>query len=174
MNCPITDPVTGVWSSAQVIDHLTRECARAAKLDLSVSVGLVDIDDFSVISESLSVAGRHALLRDAAERLCRAVRKTDAVGRYAGEEFLIVLDPTSRGQVTSADPALIMERVRQAIAAKPFYTPKGAIGMTASIGVATAAPSGEPGTLIAHAVQALYRAKSEGCNCVRRAPSVRT
>ena len=63
--------------------------------------------------------------------------------------------------------------LRQAIAAKPFYTPKGAIGMTASIGVATAAPSGEPGTLIAHAVQALYRAKSEGCNCVRRAPSVR-
>ena len=168
MSCPITDPVSGVWSSAQIIDHLTRECARAAEQNLAVGVGLVDIDDFAEVTRGLTSVDRYRLLGEAAERMRSAIRKTDAIGRYAGEEFLIVLDPTSRGQMTSIDPAIVMERVRHAIAAGPFHAAQGTIGMTVSIGVATSALDAEPCAVIATAVQALYQAKAEGRNCVRK------
>lgn len=167
METPITDPITGQWAGTQLISHLTAELARAREAGMALSVAVVDIDDFAVVTQRCDADDRISILKAVAARLRASLRKTDAVGRYAGEEFLIVLDPASRGQTNAFDPVPVMERVRQAVAAEPIETTQGPISVTVSIGVATACPQTDhPAALISAAVQAAYRAKIEG-NCVR-------
>jgi len=166
MATPTTDPVTGLWSSAQVIAHVTSEFARAAAAGLGVSVAVADLDDFSEVAGIADASDRVAILKQAAARLRGSLRRTDAVGRYAGEEFLVVLDPTSRGQAVDLDPCLVMERARRAVADRPFRTAAGFVTLSVSIGVATGRPEHtDPANVIAAAVKALYRAKVAG-NCV--------
>jgi diguanylate cyclase (GGDEF)-like protein len=171
MDTPIIDPATGLWSAAQLLTHLTREFARAASAGAPVSVAVADLDDFGSITRSCEADERTAILRNVAARLRGALRRTDAVGRYAGEEFLVVFDPTSRGQSAPIDPCLVMERVRKAVSDRPFNTLSGPITITISVGAATGAPgSDDPASLIAAAIQALWRAKTEG-NCVHVLPA---
>jgi diguanylate cyclase (GGDEF)-like protein len=171
METPIIDPATGLWSAAQLITHLTTQFARAAEAGAGVSVAAADIDDFASITRLCEPDERVAVLRQVGARLRGALRKSDAVGRYAGEEFLIVFDPTSRGQAGPIDPCLVMERVRKAVSDRPFHTLSGPVTITISAGAATATPGfDDPCSVITAAIQALYRAKVEG-NCVQVLPT---
>jgi two-component system, cell cycle response regulator len=166
METPIIDPATGLWSAAQLITHLTREFARAADAGVAVSIAVADVDDFAAITRSSAPDERVAILRQVGARLRRSLRKSDAIGRYAGEEFLIVFDPTSRGQTGPIDPCLVMERIRKAVSDRAFETLSGPVNITVSAGAATGTPGlDDPAGLIASAIQALWRAKVEG-NCV--------
>jgi two-component system cell cycle response regulator len=171
METPIIDPATGLWSAAQLITHLTREFARAADAGVAVSIAVADIDDFESITRMCAPDERMAILRQVGARLRSSLRKSDAVGRYAGEEFLVVFDPTSRGSTEPIDPCLVMERVRKAVSDRPFETLSGTVNITVSVGAATGAPGqDDPAGLIAAAIQALWRAKTEG-NCVHVSPA---
>jgi diguanylate cyclase (GGDEF)-like protein len=103
METPIIDPATGLWSAAQLIAHLTGELARAADAGVGVSIAVADVDDFGSVTRNCAPDERLAVLRQVGARLRSALRKSDAIGRYAGEEFLVVFDPTSRG---SSSPSI--------------------------------------------------------------------
>ena len=171
METPIIDPATGLWSAAQLITHVTREFGRAAQVGAGVSVAVADIDDFGSITRSCGPDERVAILRQVGARLRSSLRKSDAVGRYAGEEFLVVFDPTSRGSAEPIDPCFVMERVRKAVSDRPFSSLLGPVNITVSVGAATGTPGqDDPASLISAAIQALWRAKTEG-NCVHISPS---
>ena len=172
MDTPIIDPATGLWSAAQLITHLTREFARAADAGVGVSVAVADIDDFGSITRLCGPEEKVAILRQVGARLRGSLRRSDAVGRYAGEEFLVVFDPTSRGVTGPIDPCLVMERVRRAVSDRPFSTLSGPVNLTVSVGAATGTPGhDDPAGVITAAIQALYRAKHEG-NCVHVSSTV--
>jgi diguanylate cyclase (GGDEF)-like protein len=166
MDAPIIDSVTGLWSAAQLIAHLTSEFARSEESGVPVSVAVADIDDFGSITRTWKADEKAAIVRQVGVRLRGSLRNTDAVGRYAGEEFLIVFDRASRGQMAAVDPCLMMQRVCRMIADEPFMTSSGPVKITVSGGAATGVPGQHDAAgVITAAIQALYQAKIEG-NCV--------
>jgi len=170
MEAPIIDPATGLWSAAQLITHLTSEFARAADAGVGVSIAVADIDDFMSVTRMCGPDERVAVLRQVGARLRNSLRKSDAIGRYAGEEFLVVFDPTSRGSSEPIDPCVVMERVRKAVSDRSFETLSGPVDITVSVGAATGTPGlDDAASLIAAAIQALWRAKIEG-DCVHVSP----
>src|SRR6185437_7813353 len=98
--------------------------------------------------------------REAARRLKTAARRYDAVGRYGGEEFLVVLPGCSM-----PDAWHQAERLRQAIADSPFSIEDGGLNVTCSFGLASTGATA-PGRLVREADAALYQAKAQGRNCV--------
>ncbi len=157
------DSLTGLLNRACILDTLNSELARAARESQPLAVLLVDLDRFKQINDTHGHLAGDAVLRDAARRMKGAVRRYDAVGRYGGEEFLIVLPGCSL-----SDASAQAERIRQAVGAEPFRTAGGALPATCSIGVACRhAPSpSDAGNLVRESDLALYRAKDAGRNRV--------
>ena len=139
---------------------------RALRYDTSVALLLLDLDHFKRVNDSHGHLVGDAVLRSVSELLMSAARSSDMVGRYGGEEFLIVLPETDDdGAVVFADR--IRERV-EGFAFRPWDDERE-LRMTASIGVATfpAARIESVEDLFARADAALYRAKADGRNRVR-------
>ena len=151
-----TDPLTEAWNRRAIIDLLYRELERARREGGRVGVLFVDLDRFKRINDSRGHAAGDAVLREAVARMRAAVRPYDPVGRYGGDEFVVI--------VAGAGAERGAERAATAIAAglrcRPVATPTGAVPVTASIGVAVA-PAGarDPERLIAAADRAMYAAK---------------
>lgn len=154
-----TDQLTGILSRQAIVERLADELDRAARYGRSVSVVLIDLDHFKRINDTHGHAVGDAVLRSAAASLAASVRSVDAVGRYGGEEFLLILPETG-----AEDAAAIAEKLRRTIASSAVDAGADAqVGVTMSAGVA----SGSGGrrtidTLIRDADQALYAAKSFG------------
>jgi len=157
------DRLTGLWNRGKVLDHLATELASARRSGDPVGVGLVDIDHFKAINDTYGHEVGDHILRATADRMRAALRGTDVIGRYGGEEFLIVL-----GRSTS-DGSLAFERVRRAVCDSPIDTSSGAANVTVSIGEGVARGPVPANELIAWADAALYRAKRAGRNRVHRA-----
>jgi diguanylate cyclase (GGDEF)-like protein len=160
------DPLTGLWNRLATADALRRELKRSARQKQSVSVIMADLDRFKSVNDTHGHLCGDAALREAAERLVSSVRAYDTVGRYGGEEFMLVLpDCNIQGALRQA------ERIRGKFARDPFDLPEGRIPVTLSLGVASveATEGREHEVLIWAADQALYRAKARGRNCVEPA-----
>ena len=155
------DAVTGSWNHATILDMLQKERERARRKSGSVGVVLADLDEFRKVNESLGHPVGDEVLREAARRMNSSVRPYDAVGRYGGEEFLIVL-PGSDG----LGALTVAERIREGFAHRPVHTSAGPVPVTLSLGVA--AEGGEAGgdgsALLLAAGAALARAQKTGRN----------
>jgi diguanylate cyclase (GGDEF)-like protein len=155
------DATTGSWNHAAILDLLHKEQERARRKSGSVAIVLADLDGFREVNESLGAPIGDEVLREAARRMSSTLRPYDAVGRYGGEEFLIVL-PGSDG----LGALTVAERIREAFARRPVATSAGPVAVTLSLGVAS--EGGEAATdanaLLRAADAALKRAKSSGRN----------
>ena len=120
---------------------------------------MMDLDHFKRVNDSHGHAVGDEVLEEVARRSQEVVRQVDVVGRYGGEEFLVILPDTASGPA-----ALAGERLRAAIAASGVVTAAGEIPITVSIGVASTPPLevAFPDDLVALADRALYRAKEGG------------
>ncbi len=157
------DAITGSWNRAAILDLLHKERERARRKSGSVGVVLADIDAFRKVNESLGTPIGDEVLREAARRMSSALRPYDSVGRYGGEEFLIVL-PGSDG----LGGLTVAERIRESFSGRPVHTTAGPVSITLSLGVA--AEGGEAASdgsaLLRAAGTALKRAQQTGRNRV--------
>jgi diguanylate cyclase (GGDEF)-like protein len=157
------DPLTCLWNRFAILDILTRELNRAIREQTGLGVVMVDLDHFKNVNDSYGHLAGDAVLREAARRMQDSLRSYDAVGRYGGEEFLVVL-PGS----TDSSALHLAERLRETICSQSIDFPEGSLRASISLGV-TAWSRGVPPTpemLIHAADDALYHAKALGRNRV--------
>ena len=158
------DSLTGMLNRAAIFDVLKRDLLRAQREGTFVGVLLADIDHFKKINDVYGHLTGDAVLREVAQRINAAVRTYDSVGRYGGEEFLVVLSGVEEEPVKHA------ERIRMLVSETPVATREGEIPVTLSLGAAISGPELlEIEELIRVADAALYRAKRGGRNRVEAA-----
>ena len=155
------DTLTGVLNRAAIVEFLDRELLRAKRERKTVGIVLADIDHFKQVNDSFGHAFGDQALREVACRIRSKARVYDGVGRYGGEEFLLVL--TGCDSVTTVTRA---DAVREHVAAKPVASLRVEKTITLSMGVAMSDPSKEcdAQALISQADVGLYEAKRKGRN----------
>jgi two-component system, cell cycle response regulator len=146
------------WNRRTIIELLGKELSRAKRSQTSLSVLLADLDCFKRVNDSYGNLVGDEVLRSAAEGMAAAVRNEDHVGRYEGEEFLVVL-PNCASEAARE----VAERVRQSIGNASF---QNGVEITVSVGVSQWRSGQEIHNLLHRAEVALYRAKQNGRNCV--------
>lgn len=158
------DELTTLWNRSAILALLKSEISRSARDHSPLSLLLADIDHFKRINDSSGHLVGDEVLREVSTRLLHAVRGHDAVGRYGGEEFLIVL-----GGCDSRDAGARAEQVRSRIGEFAIATAAGSTSLSISVGVITIEhPDGlAPIEIYLKQVdEALYRAKAAGRNQV--------
>jgi diguanylate cyclase (GGDEF)-like protein len=161
-NLSSADSLTGLRTRRFVDDVLALEFLRARRYRSPLTLAMADLDHFKQVNDKWGHPAGDAVLRHVATTLQELLRRTDLIGRYGGEEFLL-LHPQS----TASGAAALAERIREGVAALKVETPAGTIGVTLSIGVAEYDRQMEsPEDLIAAADRALYAAKRAGRNRV--------
>jgi diguanylate cyclase (GGDEF)-like protein len=160
------DSLTGVLRRETVMDMLEKGVARARERNEPMSLLLADVDEFKSVNDRFGHLVGDDVLSAFASRLTGAVRAVDAIGRYGGEEFLIVLHDTRLEKAVE-----IAERARMKIDESPFESRGRRMPITVSLGVAELAPGESPIDVLARADVALYRAKREGRNRVIGSPT---
>jgi diguanylate cyclase (GGDEF)-like protein len=156
------DVLTRVWNRGAILDIATAETARSSA-GYSTAILMIDVDYFKSINDSLGHQAGDEVLRAIAARLRAGTRPMDAIGRYGGEEFLIVLPEADLDGAIEAS-----ERIRSLVEELPIEFGDNRISVTCSIGCAISgdAPEEDIAELIYRADRALYRAKSAGRNRV--------
>jgi diguanylate cyclase (GGDEF)-like protein/PAS domain S-box-containing protein len=159
----LRDSLTGLWNHEELLRILGLELARADREGSTVGVIMADLDHFKLINDTYGHMAGDAVLRAASKRMLSLFRSYDAVGRYGGEEFVIILPGCDRKNIMG-----IAERLRKTIGDARMDTPAGLIPVTMSLGVAVS-DTGKRRSVEAHvhaADLALYRAKANGRNRV--------
>jgi diguanylate cyclase (GGDEF)-like protein len=157
------DSLTGLSNRRSILDSLERELNRASRgieTPGSTSVVLLDIDRFKSINDQFGHLAGDAVLKSVGDIIRKSLRSYDYVGRYGGEEFIIILPATARDQT-----GIIVERIRENIAEKPIHVGDHNVRVTASLGVVTSHDETDIEKLIKVADDAMYHAKSSGRNC---------
>ncbi|HEY0685064.1 MAG TPA: diguanylate cyclase [Steroidobacter sp.] len=158
-----TDPLTGVLNRRSLVERLEAACLRARARGLPIALLFIDLDHFKEINDTRGHQAGDACLRAVIDPIHKELRQSDVIGRYGGEEFVVIL---SSADIEAAGP--IAERIRNRVAevrVEGFGEP---IRLTCSIGVATSDTLGVWGEhLIARADAAVYDAKRSGRNRVQ-------
>ncbi len=162
------DPLTGTWRREAILDLIFKETDRVQRLQIPVSIILLDIDDFTNLNLRYSSNTADKLLKLLANRLRRQLRSYDMIGRYAGDEFLIALPGCS-----APEAAAKAERIRVAIANRPFMVEGIEISMTACLSVAVSLGR-SPLIVLREAERALSLAKQQGHNSVQIAGEIKS
>jgi diguanylate cyclase (GGDEF)-like protein len=160
-----TDSLTGVLNRRSLIERLDAACARAKARGLPIALLFIDLDHFKQINDNFGHQAGDACLRAIIDPIHAELRQSDVIGRYGGEEFVVIL---SSADAAAAIPIAqrILERVA-AVQVAGFGLP---IRLTCSIGVAASDTLGVWGEhLIAQADAAVYLAKRQGRNQVQMA-----
>lgn len=155
------DALTGLYNRRAILDRLNQELSRALRQGNSLSVGMCDIDHFKKINDRLGHQAGDDVLVAFSRCLEANLREYDCVGRYGGEEFLII----ATGLPGQSDDGLY-ERLREQVAAAAIKTKAGDVAITVSIGTAAGTGQSTVDRLIAAADAALYQAKAAGRNRV--------
>ncbi len=162
-----TDPLTGVLNRRSLVERLDAACLRARSRGLPIALLFIDLDHFKLINDSFGHAAGDACLRAVIGAVQSELRQSDVVGRFGGEEFVVIL---SSADAAAALP--IAQRIRERVAQMRIDGFERPIAMTCSIGVAASDTSGVWGdALLRRADAAVYAAKRSGRNRVHLAPA---
>jgi two-component system, cell cycle response regulator len=157
------DSLTGLWNRGAILELLRRELSRRKRSGDALGVIMTDIDHFKKINDTHGHLVGDAVLQEVTRRLAGNVRPYDSVGRYGGEEFLIVLPACSAPNLIAG-----AERLRLCIADQPIETSIGRVPVTISLGLASVEQgqneTPECEALLRRADEALYTAKARGRN----------
>ena len=156
------DSLTGLLNRAAIFTEMDRLREEAIEKNTSLIVCMADLDHFKAINDRMGHAAGDSVLQVCAERLMNVLRPSDQVGRYGGEELLILIPglPIEHAQNR-------LEEIRLAICGSPITWGGHAIHVTCSFGVAILDGSSEEISELLHqADAALYQAKQNGRNCV--------
>ena len=154
-----TDSTTGAYTSGAALEVLQTEIAYGRRYGTPVSVLLMDIDHFKFLNDSYGHAFGDTILKEFCDRCRAAIRATDYLVRYGGDEFVVIL-PQSGPSGAQA----VGERILGSVRAAPFGQDTRGVPVTVSVGVATAQAGEEvpAGVLLKRADQALYEVKEGG------------
>ncbi len=157
-----TDSLTGLPNRSGILEAAEAAHARAQRLDRTFTLCMLDLDHFKQVNDRHGHAIGDTVLKVFAETAAATIRTVDRIGRFGGEEFLLVLGETDAGGAE-----IIADRLRTAIEAMEITTMRGRVPVTVSVGMATSRDGDEPlEIVIRRADQALYKAKLEGRNRV--------
>ena len=153
------DQLTGLYNRRWLDEAIEQRLSkRRRRNDQGFAVLMYDIDYFKNVNDTYGHEMGDSVLRELSHRVQSMVRSEDFVGRWGGEEFLIIAS-----NISHVDAVSLAERIRSRIAAEPFPT----IGtITISFGVTCALEDDTPTSLFARMDAALYEAKASGRNCV--------
>jgi diguanylate cyclase (GGDEF)-like protein len=157
------DSLTGIFNRAAMLEHLQREISRATRDHSPLGVLIADLDHFKSLNDNYGHLCGDDVIRESAERFRSSMRGYDIVGRYGGEEFLILFP--------GWDPMLAAGRVDdllESIRSRTFEIGDSSVRLTCSIGVATFRPEIDSPSIrevLSRADTALYVAKNSGRNC---------
>ncbi len=155
------DELTGTLNRRQVLDVAAAECRRAVRYHHALCLAMFDIDHFKSINDRYGHSAGDEAIRRVAAVAAAELRQQDQIGRYGGEEFVIVIPETPLMRATQ-----LAERVRAAVEAQKFDVAGVAASLTISVGVAEVAPDEELDDVLRRVDAALYQAKGEGRNRV--------
>jgi len=155
------DSLTGFWNRRVIMEMLDSEIMRCQKEHAPLCVLMADLDHFKNVNDTFGHPAGDTVLRAVSDHLRQGLRRFEAIGRYGGEEFLVLLPRCS--PATAAERA---ETLRQSIQASAVPIDQRNITVTCSFGVAEYISGSGAQQLVADADSALYCAKSNGRNCV--------
>jgi diguanylate cyclase (GGDEF)-like protein/PAS domain S-box-containing protein len=154
------DGLTAIWNRKTIFDLMRREFELASRAGTTTGLMMLDFDHFKTVNDTYGHPCGDVVLKQSVRRVQDAMRSSDLIGRYGGEEFLIVLPNCDRENLK-----LCAERIRIAISEEPILADGLYIRMTVSIGTTVVNPSGTTGQEALSAVDAaLYLAKRGGRN----------
>jgi two-component system cell cycle response regulator len=158
------DALTSIWNRGVIMDLLGRELTRSQRESGCTIVLLGDVDHFKSVNDTHGHLVGDEVLQEIARRLLLAIRSYDFVGRYGGEEFLLVLN-NCKPQFAEVRA----EEIRKFVSSRPIQTLAGPLNITMSFGLLLSDVWGvRPVEELMHEVDAaLYAAKAGGRNCVR-------
>ncbi|PYX28682.1 MAG: hypothetical protein DMG77_15060 [Acidobacteria bacterium] len=155
------DSLTGLWNRKAILDILERELLRAERQGQQVGLIMADVDHFKSVNDSRGHVAGDLVLRIIGSEVASVVRPYDSVGRYGGEEFLIVA-PNCGNSATWE----LAERVRVSVANCSVVTGGSSVSVSLSLGIATGNSASDSEKLLHAADTALYQAKNAGRNRV--------
>jgi len=161
------DSLTQIWNRSSILGELGREMARSERELRHLGVVIVDLDHFKQVNDTYGHLAGDAVLREAARRMQSGIRQYDSIGRYGGEEFLILFPGCDE-----SDTFAQADRLRKQLSQTEMSVNDCSVRVTASFGVTSTIP-GEGWTeeaLIRKADEALYTAKKSGRNRVASLP----
>jgi diguanylate cyclase (GGDEF)-like protein len=157
-----TDELTGLLNRRGMSERIDAELARTVRDNQEMSVVICDVDFFKKINDRYGHDVGDEVLVSLADKLKETVRGSDSVGRWGGEEFIVLLPNTCIEQAF-----VLIERIRQSIAAEAFRLGQRSLDISISCGLSSTKFSTEYSGLLKAADISLYEAKNEGRNCTR-------
>ncbi|ETR68571.1 MAG: response regulator receiver modulated diguanylate cyclase [Candidatus Magnetoglobus multicellularis str. Araruama] len=156
------DSLTQLFNRSALMNMMTREISRSQRDNSSIGIIMIDIDHFKSINDNHGHLIGDDVLKILAEQMKQCTRRYDTIGRYGGEEFIIVLPQCGKTEVHT-----VAERLRQQVCQQPYETSVGAIDVTISLGATWITPSDQDcanENIIRVVDKGLYAAKHKGRN----------
>lgn len=164
----LRDVLTGILNRRAILDLFSKELERSRRDSACLAVAMVDIDHFKKINDVHGHLAGDEVICHCVNHLTQRLRHSDSIGRYGGEEFLLLLPST-----TPDGAMAVLDELRASLAEAPVQYGDSHIELRISIGVCCVVPSEDDtiASLLARADEALYEAKAMGRNTLRLAPS---